>query len=165
MNLCVIYTYSIWTTFCSTFLAVLLDVPACPYCRQKMNLILPYFTDEEHQSEASEAKTQVLQNVMQYNRVYSGQPRSIVEHITDLPMLFRRFIRYLATYEGLTFVMSVRIVPFILMTTIYALSPLDIVPEAALGIIGLLDDVVILMMCLFYVITLYRNFAAENLEF
>ena len=43
-------------------------------------------------------------------------------------MLTRRMIQYFSTYDGIAFFMNARIVPYVLMTIVYALSPFDMVP-------------------------------------
>ena len=114
--------------------------------------------------------------------MFTGQPRSFSEHLADLPMISRRMMRYLTTQDGITFLMNARIVPYLIMTAVYALSPFDIVPgkcrliltptyfqyfpisESLFGMIGVLDDLIILVMCVLYMVTIYRNFAAENLS-
>ena len=57
-----------------------------------------------------------------------GQRRSFREHLSDLPMLTRRMIQYFSTYDGIAFFMNARIVPYVLMTIVYALIPFDMVP-------------------------------------
>jgi len=144
----------------------LMETPSCPYCRQKMNMILPYFSQTEltDDSDVTVAATraEILDKIRQYNRFYSGQRRSFREHLSDLPMLTRRMIQYFSTYDGIAFFMNARIVPYVLMTIVYALSPFDMVPESLFGIIGILDDLIVLIMCVLYVVTIYRNFAAQN---
>jgi len=145
----------------------LLETPTCPYCRQRMTMMLPYFSESEISDDSdittAETRNQVLAQVKRYNRFYSGQPRSFSEHLADLPMISRRMMRYLTTQDGITFLMNARIVPYLIMTAVYALSPFDIVPESLFGMIGVLDDLIILVMCVLYMVTIYRNFAAENL--
>ena len=48
------------------------------------------------------------------------------------------------------------------IAALYLLSPFDIVPEAAFGIFGLLDDLVIVALFLIYASILYRNFVVET---
>ena len=97
-----------------------------------MTMLLPYFTQAEisEQSDVTtvEARREVLDKIKQYNRFYSGQPRSLAEHIWDLPVLTRRMLRYLSTQDGITFMMNARVVPYLLITVVYALSPFDILP-------------------------------------
>ena len=48
------------------------------------------------------------------------------------------------------------------MAALYLLSPFDIVPEAAFGVIGLLDDLVIVALFLIYASILFRNFVVQD---
>ena len=48
------------------------------------------------------------------------------------------------------------------VAALYLLSPFDIVPEAAFGIFGLLDDLVIVALFLIYSSILYRNFVVQD---
>ncbi|KAL0351316.1 UNVERIFIED_CONTAM: E3 ubiquitin-protein ligase [Sesamum calycinum] len=43
-----------------------------------------------------------------------------------------------------------------LVSAIYVISPVDIIPEALLGIFGLLDDLIIVFICFLHVAALYR---------
>ena len=70
----------------------ILSAISCPYCRQRITLLLPYFSeDERNTAELEETRTrnQVITELNQYNRRWSGEPRSVVEHIRDLPVLLR----------------------------------------------------------------------------
>ena len=48
------------------------------------------------------------------------------------------------------------------MALLYLLSPFDIIPEAAFGLIGILDDLVIITLFLLYASILYRNFVVQE---
>ena len=48
------------------------------------------------------------------------------------------------------------------MAAIYLLSPFDIVPEAVFGLIGILDDLIIVALFLLYAGILYRNFVINE---
>ena len=54
-----------------------METPSCPYCRQKMNMILPYFSQTEltDDSDVTVAATraEILDKIRQYNRFYSGE--------------------------------------------------------------------------------------------
>ena len=43
----------------------------------------------------------------------------------------------------------------------YLLSPLDLIPEAFFGIVGLIDDVAVLLLVALYLALLYRNVLAN----
>lgn len=44
----------------------------------------------------------------------------------------------------------------------YLLSPLDLVPEALFGIVGLVDDAAVLLLLALYVALLYRHLLASR---
>ncbi|GKV09150.1 hypothetical protein SLEP1_g20694 [Rubroshorea leprosula] len=43
------------------------------------------------------------------------------------------------------------------LSVAYVLSPIDIIPEAILGIVGFLDDILIVLLCFLHVAALYRS--------
>jgi len=81
-----------------------LQATACPYCRQRITIILPYFSQEERDSAdlgEIEQRNNLLTEVHTYNRRYSGEPRTLLEMIRDLPVLLRHLVHYLLSGEGL----------------------------------------------------------------
>ena len=55
-------------------------------------MLLPYFSEDERntaEQEETRTRNQVITELNQYNRRWSGEPRSVVEHIRDLPVLLR----------------------------------------------------------------------------
>ena len=59
----------------------------CPYCRQRITIILPYFSDSENNSaDITEVETRekIKKEVHMYNRRYSGEPRSFVEQVREI---------------------------------------------------------------------------------
>ncbi|KAF1894313.1 hypothetical protein Lal_00027159 [Lupinus albus] len=44
-----------------------------------------------------------------------------------------------------------------ILSAVYVISPIDIIPEGILGIVGLLDDLLIVLICFLHVATLYRS--------
>jgi len=48
------------------------------------------------------------------------------------------------------------------MAFIYIVSPLDIIPESAFGILGLLDDVFVMVLLAVYASVLYRRYVADQ---
>ena len=94
-----------------------------------------------------------------YNRRHSGEPRSIAEQVRDLPMLLRHLIVYLFSGEGLhlAFQLRVGVGVLIMVWLIYLLSPLDLLPEAVFGLIGLLDDLLIFVLISMYLTFFFRQ--------
>lgn len=132
----------------------------CPYCRQRITIILPYFSAvEKNSADLAEIETRdkILKDVYTYNRRHSGEPRSIAEQVRDLPMLLRHLIVYLFSGEGLHLAFQLRVGVLIMVWLIYLLSPLDLLPEAVFGLIGLLDDLLIFVLISMYLTFFFRQ--------
>jgi len=148
-------------------------------------MILLYFSETERNSaelDIIDRRSQIINSVRSYNRRFSGDPRSILEHLRDLPVLLRHLWSFVWSADGLSWLFRLRIftlvnpqngswVLFTLLqnslyrggvAALYLLSPFDIVPEAAFGIFGLLDDLVIVALFLIYSSILYRNFVVQD---
>jgi len=146
-----------------------LQATSCPYCRQRITIVLPYFSQEERDTaevEEIEARSRLLQEVHTYNRRYSGEPRTLVETIRDLPVLLRHLVHHLLSGEGLHLAFQLRVAVLAAMWLLYLLSPLDLIPEAVFGLVGLLDDLVIFLLISMYLTFFFRQIMAnmgENL--
>uniref|UniRef100_A0A8D0GZF1 E3 ubiquitin-protein ligase RNF170 n=1 Tax=Sphenodon punctatus TaxID=8508 RepID=A0A8D0GZF1_SPHPU len=130
----------------------------CPICRQTVTLFLPVFA--EGQPDAA----QVLQDVVDYNRRFSGQPRSIMERIMDLPTLLRHSFREMFSVGGLFWMFRIRILLCLLGALLYLASPLDFLPEALFGILGFLDDFFVVFLLLIYISIMYREVVTQRLN-
>jgi len=136
-----------------------------PYSRQRMTVLLLYFSEDERNTadiEETERRNLLIGSVRDYNRRYSGEPRSVVEHIRDLPVLLRHLGSFIWSGEGISWLFRLRIFILGAMAGVYLLSPFDIVPEAVFGVIGILDDIIILALFLIYAGILYRNFVVDE---
>ncbi|XP_053312279.1 E3 ubiquitin-protein ligase RNF170 isoform X2 [Spea bombifrons] len=132
---------------------------SCPICRQTVTLLFPVFEVNEQQ-EAQE----ISQEVNSYNRRFSGQPRSIMERIMDLPTLLRHAFREMFSVGGLFWMFRIRIVLCLLGALFYLVLPLDIIPEALFGILGFLDDFFVLFLFLIYISIMYREVVTQRLH-
>ncbi|XP_015743003.1 E3 ubiquitin-protein ligase RNF170 [Python bivittatus] len=130
----------------------------CPICRQTVTLFLPLF------DEGQEDAAQVLHDVGDYNRRFSGQPRSIMERIMDLPTLLRHAFREMFSVGGLFWMFRIRIFLCLLGALLYLASPLDFLPEALFGILGFLDDFFVVFLLLIYISIMYREFVTLRLN-
>lgn len=68
----------------------------------------------------------------------------------------------LLTPEGIRFLLTNPRIKFILMMVIYTLSPVDILPEAILGPIGLVDDSLVMMNIVRQFSGLLVNFVGQE---
>ncbi|XP_025934142.1 E3 ubiquitin-protein ligase RNF170 isoform X2 [Apteryx rowi] len=130
----------------------------CPICRQTVTLFLPLFGEDQQDA------TQVFQDVNDYNRRFSGQPRSIMERIMDLPTLLRHAFREMFSVGGLFWMFRIRIFLCLLGALLYLASPLDFLPEALFGILGFLDDFFVIFLLLIYISIMYREVVTQRLN-
>jgi len=141
-----------------------LSAMSCPYCRQRITIMLPYFSQEEKDSaelEISENRSKIVSEVHMYNRRYSGEPRSLLEQFRDLPMLLRHLVLYLFSGEGLHLAFQLRVAVLAMFWLLYFVSPLDLIPEAVFGLVGLLDDLVIFLLVAMYLTFFFRQIIAS----
>ncbi|KAJ6657086.1 hypothetical protein lerEdw1_002831 [Lerista edwardsae] len=106
---------------------------------EQVTLFFPLF------NEGQQDGAQVLQDVNDYNRRFSGQPRTIMERIMDLPTLLRHAFREMFSVGGLFWMFRIRIFLCLLGALLYLASPLDFLPEALFGILGFLDDFFVIL--------------------
>uniref|UniRef100_A0A8C6J4L5 E3 ubiquitin-protein ligase RNF170 n=2 Tax=Melopsittacus undulatus TaxID=13146 RepID=A0A8C6J4L5_MELUD len=130
----------------------------CPICRQTVTLFLPLFSEDQQDA------AQVFQDVNDYNRRFSGQPRSIMERIMDLPTLLRHAFREMFSVGGLFWMFRIRIFLCLLGALLYLASPLDFLPEALFGILGFLDDFFVIFLLLIYISIMYREVVTQRLN-
>ena len=132
----------------------------CPYCRQRITSMLPFFSDTEKNSSEpadTEIRTKIKTYAYIYNRRFSVEPKSVIEQVRDLPMLVRNLVVYLFNAEDLHLAFDVRCCFLSVVWLVYLLSPLDLLPEAVFGLIGLIDDLVIFLLITMYLTFFFRQ--------
>ncbi|XP_062092691.1 uncharacterized protein LOC133798432 [Humulus lupulus] len=128
----------------------------CPLCRREITLLVPSEASlrQRHDNDAAE----VLGKVERYNRSFAGHTRGLFQRLQDLPFFIRRLLRELMDPQrSLPLVIRARIYIAMAMSGVYVLSPIDIIPEGVLGIVGLLDDLLIVLIFFFHVAAIYRS--------
>ena len=145
----------------------MLSAISCPYCRQRVTILLTYFSEDERNTAEPaeiETRTQLLGEVGQYNRRFSGEPRSLTEHLRDLPVLLRHLWSALWTGEGIHAAFQIRVMVLGLVWVAYFLSPLDLLPEALFGIIGLLDDLFVFILISMHLTYFFRQIVSNRMN-
>nr|XP_017205833.1 E3 ubiquitin-protein ligase RNF170 isoform X3 [Oryctolagus cuniculus] len=132
---------------------------SCPICRQTVTLLLTVFGEDDQ----SQDVIRLRQDINDYNRRFSGQPRSIMERIMDLPTLLRHAFREMFSVGGLFWMFRIRIILCLMGAFFYLISPLDFVPEALFGILGFLDDFFVIFLLLIYISIMYREVITQRL--
>ncbi|KAI5655907.1 hypothetical protein M9H77_24700 [Catharanthus roseus] len=129
----------------------------CPLCRRHITLLIP--TEASLRQRSTTGVAEILEKVEHYNRVFGERPNGLFQRMQDLPFLLRRLLRdMMDPQRSLPFVIKARVYMAAVLSALYVLSPVDIIPEALLGIIGLLDDFIIVLICFLHVAALYRSF-------
>lgn len=132
----------------------------CFSCNIQVTLLLPVFGENDQ----SQDVVSLHQDISDYNRRFSGQPRSIMERIMDLPTLLRHAFREMFSVGGLFWMFRIRIILCLMGAFFYLISPLDFVPEALFGILGFLDDFFVIFLLLIYISIMYREVITQRLN-
>ncbi|KAF3825425.1 hypothetical protein GH733_005407, partial [Mirounga leonina] len=125
-----------------------------------VTLLLTVFGENDQ----SQDVVSLRQDINDYNRRFSGQPRSIMERIMDLPTLLRHAFREMFSVGGLFWMFRIRIILCLMGAFFYLISPLDFVPEALFGILGFLDDFFVIFLLLIYISIMYREVITQRLN-
>ncbi|CAL5187293.1 unnamed protein product [Lathyrus oleraceus] len=124
----------------------------CPLCRRPITLLVPT-------NDMNNDSPQILSEIQIYNRTFGQQSNApIAQRILDLPFLLKRLFRdFVNPNNSLPLVIRARVFLSMILSVIYIFSPIDIIPEGILGVVGLLDDVLIALIFFLHVATLYRS--------
>lgn len=79
-----------------------------------------------------------------------------------MPALLRHLFREFFSVRGIFLVWRIRIVILLILALLYLLSPLDFIPERVFGILGLLDDILIILSVFFVMSIIYRGAVLEQ---
>ncbi len=74
-----------------------------------------------------------------------------------MPVLLRHLTSEMFSGNGLSFLNRFKIVLVTVFNFIYFVSPIDILPEAILGLFGYIDDLILVVSTLVYLSTFYRH--------
>ncbi|XWS15367.1 hypothetical protein CRYUN_Cryun35bG0090800 [Craigia yunnanensis] len=128
----------------------------CPLCRRQITLLVP--GEASLRGRHNSTVAEILEKVEKYNRYFGGQSNGLIQRLQDLPFLLRRLLREMKDPQrSLPLVIKARVYLAMFLSAIYIFSPIDIIPEAILGIVGLLDDLLIVLVFFLHVAAIYRS--------
>lgn len=128
----------------------------CPICRRFVTLLIPTEATQRQRNDAE--ASQVLENIEKYNRLFGGGSRSLMQRLRDLPFFIRRLLRELTDPQrSLPLVFRARMIFAMILSGLYVLSPVDLLPEGVLGLIGFLDDFLVLLIVFLHLAAIYRS--------
>ncbi|XP_026098748.1 E3 ubiquitin-protein ligase RNF170-like [Carassius auratus] len=139
---------------------------SCPICRQTVTLLFPLFHDTEHSAPTQDGQVepaQILRDIHDYNRRFSGQPRSLLDRLLDVPTLLRHAFREMFSVGGLFWMFRIRILLCVLGALTYLASPLDFIPEGVVGLLGFMDDFFVILLLFIYISIMYREVVTQRL--
>lgn len=155
------------------------DMVKCPYCRTEVSIFFVADGDEAGGDEGGAAGARAggggagaaagtLQQIREYNQRFSGAPRSVLDHVWDTPILLRRMCQAVFSVQTLARLFTLRWLFHVLAVTgasvggvLYLIFPYDLVPEAALGFVGYVDDAVVMLSSWVIVGMIYRNWVVN----
>lgn len=138
----------------------------CPICRQMVTLLFPLFqegTDPRQVQDEDAEQLLILQDLNDYNRRFSGQPRSLMDRLRDVPTLLRHAFREIFSMGGLFWMFRIRILLCLVGALTYLVSPLDFIPEALFGLLGFMDDFFVILLLFIYISIMYREVVTQRL--
>ncbi|XP_039024670.1 E3 ubiquitin-protein ligase RNF170-like [Hibiscus syriacus] len=128
----------------------------CPLCRREITLLVP--GEASLRGRHNPAVAEILEKVEKYNCYFGGQSNGLIQRLRDLPFLLPRLLREMTDPQrSLPLVIRARVYLAMFLSAVYVFSPIDIIPEAVLGIVGLLDDLLIVLVGFLHVAALYRS--------
>nr|XP_020480961.1 E3 ubiquitin-protein ligase RNF170-like isoform X2 [Monopterus albus] len=146
-----------------------LDAISCPLCREKVSVLFHLFNESRSDQQSKE----VLGKITDYNKRYSGAPRRVIDYLCDTPLLLQLAARGLSTIGGLVWLFLFRVALCCVGTMVSISSPtLDSVSSSSAttletdsslcGLLGVLDDLVVVILLLICVININQQVAPEG---
>lgn len=86
----------------------------------------------------------------------------LIHYLYDVPALLSHIWRELFTVQGLLLLYRLRILFIFLIVGAYLIMPFDLLPELVLGVMGFLDDILVLLCALVWVTLIYRTYVANG---
>lgn len=77
-------------------------------------------------------------------------------------MLIPHILRQIFTVQNLAWTYRLRVILILLSVIAYVLSPLDIIPESVLGLLGIFDDILIMICAAVFLIIVYRDILSHG---
>lgn len=139
---------------------------SCPICRQIVTLLLPLFRVTEQSAQTPDGQPDmntIINDVNDYNRRFSGQPRSLMDRLRDVPTLLRHAFREMFSVGGLFWMFRIRILLCLMGALTYLVSPFDFIPEALFGLLGFMDDFFVILLLFIYISIMYREVVTQRL--
>ncbi|CAN9500610.1 unnamed protein product [Ophioblennius macclurei] len=145
-----------------------LDAISCPLCRQKVSVMCHL----SNGSRLDQQSKEVLSEITDYNKRYSGAPRRVMDYLCDAPVLLQLLVRSLGTIGGLVWLFVFRVALCSVGTVVSVSSPpldtasLSSDPQNAYSsicwLLGVLDDLVVVVLLIICIININQHMGPER---
>ncbi|XP_069718035.1 E3 ubiquitin-protein ligase RNF170 isoform X3 [Phaenicophaeus curvirostris] len=132
----------------------------CPLCRQKV-VLLDNISYEKQQDKPSK---QITHDISDYNKRFSGQPRSFADYLYDMPLFLTRALRGIFTRGALIWIFFLRVAVCSFGTIICLSSPCDAKPVPLCRTLGTADDMVVVSLLLICTINICQQIASNRVN-
>ena len=142
--------------------SVIPQAVVCPCCRRRVDALLTRFTAAE---EGSAEFAPILHRVQAYNLRYSSHPRSFRDSFADTPTYLRRFVTEMSTspWGAASVLLRTHFLLTLLGSVAYVVSPFDFLPEAMFGLLGFVDDALVIVVVCVFLASLYRAMTMQRM--
>ncbi|XP_035268422.1 RING-HC_RNF170 domain-containing protein [Anguilla rostrata] len=130
----------------------------CPLCRQKVSVLCHLFSE----SRTDRKEKQVMGDIREYNKRYSGAPRRVADYLYDTPLFLHLLLRAMRNMSGLVWLFFLRVAVCCFGAAMSLASPLEAIPEPSCGVLGLLDDLVVVFLLLMSVLNINQQMGRER---
>ncbi|XP_051751737.1 E3 ubiquitin-protein ligase RNF170 isoform X3 [Ctenopharyngodon idella] len=133
---------------------------------EQVTLLFPLFQDNGRSAQTPDGQVEpalILTDINDYNRRFSGQPRSLLDRLRDVPTLLRHAFREMFSVGGLFWMFRIRILLCLVGALTYLASPLDFIPEGVVGLLGFMDDFFVILLLFIYISIMYREVVTQRL--
>jgi hypothetical protein len=112
----------------------------CPNCRGLAEMIVPAYRLREAHGERAE-QPEVDEPIRRYNTLFGEAPRSVRG-------FFATITNAISNQRFLPFMLRLRMISMTIFGLFYVLSPMDVISEHTLGLIGFIDDAIVIVVVL-----------------
>ncbi|XP_020487526.1 RING-HC_RNF170 domain-containing protein isoform X1 [Labrus bergylta] len=144
-----------------------LDAVSCPLCRQKVSVLCHLFSERSDRQ-----SKEVLLEITDYNKRYSGTQRRVTDYLCDAPLLLHVLVRGLGTMGGLVWLFLFRVALCCVRTLVSFAScsleppssptaPLETLSSLC-GLLGVLDDLAVVILLLLCVININQQIEPDT---
>jgi uncharacterized membrane protein YkvA (DUF1232 family) len=113
----------------------------CPLCRAKIITIFKAFPEVE----PAEKVEEIRMLIRDYNSKY-GDDRSVKRTIVELPFVLAKVVDHIFSFKFLLyFIKTAVFFKMALVAIIYFMLPVDVMPTSYLGVIGVIDNVAVVV--------------------